>query len=743
MAAPLRFFSLRRISPAAAVPQLARARSLRDWLRHCSIAGRLFLLVTGLSALSPAFSERVISPVPGSFANRQALVLDLSDGAEAFYSYTDTNPLDSGFAYDSPVLIDASGDVCLRIAVVKGGGSGGRAPDEEYRIEYSVSGGGNPFGEGTREKSFIDRVTGEGILPCAGGASIIVPASLRLSVGDGEKPVSSGGTLRVAAGNSLSRYIPCTVTNGSETWRFIVFLSAGEAAPSPEADVPFEITGWETFRFTGRNLIWAVDNGMWSASQEAVRIDRARTHVIYWQDVAYKEGNPIQSFVLPPKPEIRTGRIDKAVTFDIDGDPRYRLSVVSNGASGDSHEDTGLRRNLTFDTFEGDYVSATAVFALYCDGVFQGELSEPYTIDRQPPLPPRFVASESGEYARHDVRLRVESEPGARIYLCLLGPFDVGGGSYLGGSSEFDYIKPEQGDYSLYDLRTLELRAGAERAVGYKAFAYAEDSGGNVSSVAAYKVIIDEYNYFLDGSAPDFAADGTRLHPYNSFEQVLSVINGGRFVHFFVSGSVALPEGVSVISSNCSFTGMADARFVIPPSGRILVRDASLEMRNCVIEKETAPGSRSDQLLLVAERAAVCFEDCEILGSFDSSGTAVSAEASLVSLRNSGLTVRGAVYACGISGVSSRVILSGSHFASISDTAVNFSMRGGSFELDSCGCRVISHLGRILESTGANLRLVSNTYTGEFDGGAKGAQAVWLDEKSLVLEDRNNITQGF
>ena len=30
---------MRRISLAAAVTQLANARSLRDWLRHCSIAG--------------------------------------------------------------------------------------------------------------------------------------------------------------------------------------------------------------------------------------------------------------------------------------------------------------------------------------------------------------------------------------------------------------------------------------------------------------------------------------------------------------------------------------------------------------------------------------------------------------------------------------------------------------------------------------------------------------------------------
>ncbi|MBQ9623863.1 MAG: hypothetical protein IJR39_11110, partial [Treponema sp.] len=46
----------------------------------------------------PVFSERVISPVQGKFANKQSIILDLSEGEEAFYSYTNTNPLDSGFA---------------------------------------------------------------------------------------------------------------------------------------------------------------------------------------------------------------------------------------------------------------------------------------------------------------------------------------------------------------------------------------------------------------------------------------------------------------------------------------------------------------------------------------------------------------------------------------------------------------------------------------------------------------------
>lgn len=681
-----------------------------------------------------AFSERVISPVQGRFANKQSLILDVSDGAEAFYSYTSTNPLNSGFAYDGPVLIDMNGAVSLYVVVVKGG------EKEQYQINYTVS-ESNPFANGTFEKKFIDRVSLENVLLCTSENIINVPKSLQFSIGDGEKPKLYGSTLSVSADNKLSRYIPCTVTDGNQNWRFIIFLSPGEAGSFSQTSVPFELSDWEDFTFTGKNLIWCIDDGLWSASKESVKIDRTKPHVVYWQDVAYKEGNPVQSFVLPAKPSVQTEDFDKAVAFVIDGDLRYRMSVFASGASGDSHADKGVYTSLTFDTFEGDYVNATAIFSFYCDGVYQGKISVPYEIDRQPPLPPKFIASEPGEYARRDVLLNVDAEKGAKIYLNISGPYNVNSVSYLDNNSEFDYIEP--GEYVLFKSQPVELRAGVEKAVCYRAFAYAEDKAGNVSETASYKVIIDEYNYFLDADAPDFAADGSRLHPYNSFEQALAVINQGKFVHFFVSGSVSLPKGMSEISSNCSFTGMSDARFVLQPSSYIMVKDASLEVQNCVIQKEIENSQDSDQRFLVVEKSAATFEDCELLGNFASSGTVLSSDASIVSFKNSGLTVQSSTYACGISSVNSKINLSESHVSSVSDTAVNFSLKGGTFALNLCDCKVISHLGRILEAGGTNLRLSDNKYTADFDREAKGIKPVWTDEKCLIIEDKNNISKGF
>lgn len=692
------------------------------------------LLLLPFFSLS-VFCERVISPVAGKFANRQSLILSLREGEEAFYSYTNTNPLNSGFAYDGPVLIDMTGSVSLHLVIVRG------EEKESYEINYTVN-EGNPFAEGTFEKKFIDRVCLENVLLCTSKNVINVPKSLLFSIGDGEKPRLSGCSLSVSADNRLSRYIPCTVTDGNQNWRFIIYLSNGDAGSFSKTEVPFEISEWTDFTFTGHNLIWCIDDGIWSASKESVKIDRSKKHTVYWQDVAYKAGNPVQSFELPPKPSVLTEYFDKAACFTIEGDLRYRMSVLSSGASGDaSSSSSGVYTTLTFDTFEGDYVKANALFTFYCDGVYQGTISSAYEIDRQPPLPPKFLPSEPGSYARRDVVLRIDSEEDSKIYLNILGPFNVNSTSYLDNNSEFDYIKP--GEYFRYKFQPIELRAGVEKAVCYKAFAYAEDKAGNVSEVSSYQVIIDEYNYFLDASAPSFAADGSRLHPFNSFEQVVSVINQGKFVHFFVSGSVRLPKGMSKISSNCSFTGMSDARLLLDSSSFIMVENSSLEVQNCVIQKEIGESKTSDQRFIVVEKSAASFEDCELLGNFASSGTLLSAEASIVTFKNSGLTAQSSTYACAVSEINSKISLSESHVASVSDTAVNFSLKGGTFALNSCDCKVISHLGRILEAGGTNLRLLNNSFAADFDHEAKDIKPVWTDEKCLVLEDKNNKTEGF
>ena len=58
---------------------------------------------------------KIISPVPGTWANKQMLLIDTEDGADYFYSLNGENPEVAGFAYDGPVLIDLTGDITVKV----------------------------------------------------------------------------------------------------------------------------------------------------------------------------------------------------------------------------------------------------------------------------------------------------------------------------------------------------------------------------------------------------------------------------------------------------------------------------------------------------------------------------------------------------------------------------------------------------------------------------------------------------
>ena len=75
----------------------------------------LFFLV---SFSSFAEKSHIISPVAGTWSNYQTILLDVPEGASAFYSFTGDNPLYSGFAYEKPVLLELEGNINLKVVIV-------------------------------------------------------------------------------------------------------------------------------------------------------------------------------------------------------------------------------------------------------------------------------------------------------------------------------------------------------------------------------------------------------------------------------------------------------------------------------------------------------------------------------------------------------------------------------------------------------------------------------------------------
>ncbi|MCR4954778.1 MAG: chitobiase/beta-hexosaminidase C-terminal domain-containing protein, partial [Treponema sp.] len=79
------------------------------------LASVFFSLIFLFSSIELTAQINVLSPVEGTWANKQMLVIDDSDNNEYLYSINGSDPELFGFAYDGPVLIDMTGEVELQI----------------------------------------------------------------------------------------------------------------------------------------------------------------------------------------------------------------------------------------------------------------------------------------------------------------------------------------------------------------------------------------------------------------------------------------------------------------------------------------------------------------------------------------------------------------------------------------------------------------------------------------------------
>ena len=700
---------------------------------------KLFSCVLFLFYFFPVFCQRVISPVEGSFSNRQCLVLNVEDGAECFYSFSGSDPLTSGFAYDGPVLIDAAGNIEVKILVVK------ENSRQEIQVNYTVT-EDSPFQPGSLEHDFLSSVADRGVvLYNAENPQINIPASLKYSIGFNNQVFLPGKVLSMSEENQLSRYVPCTVTDGNRLWRFVIFVSGSGVGLLSKSSLPFQISEWNSLSFTGEKLIWSLDESEWSASRAPVVLDRSVEHTLRWQSVAYEKGNPVFSFVLPPEPVLTVSeKFQEPLEFFIDGDVRYTMELVSCTEAGWISEGGGAFSKIVFDTFSGDCISGEAVFAFYCDGLYQGTKSVSCLVDKRPPLPPVFSSSSKASYARGDVTCSLTAESGAEIFYAVSKPvkFNVSDSFTQNDENAVLEKEIEEGEFELYTEPVL-LKSDSKSALFYKVRAYAKDSAGNESEISEFKVIIDEFNYYLDSSADELTADGSRKHPFASFSQALEVINSGRFSHFFVTGEFSMPEGEIVISSNCSFTALGEAKFLFPESSRLVLRSSSLEAKNIVFDRHSTSSSADNFTFFNLEYAAVNFNNCEIVDFAGENSTVFYAANSVVNFVNSGLTVQSSSYACCVSAVNSKVTVSSSRIAAVSQTCVNFSLSGGSFELKDSSCRVTAHLGRIAEISSSTIKMSGNTFYGEFDKKIRGVEPVWKDNQCLIIEESGNSSQGF
>jgi len=712
----------------------------------------------------------ILSPAEGTWANQQPLVLNTSDGSDLYYSFTSDDPLSSGFMYDGPVVIDGTGAIVLHVTSVAKDGS-----RSDYVVSYVIS-PASPNGLGSDGNQFIQNIVASPIQKYVSGTKINIPSELLYSLGSDTFPSVHGASLTLSAKNKLERYLPCSVSDGGHIWRFVIHTVAADSELISGSPVPFTIDDWTTFSFTGDKLIYQIDDAYWSASKNTVELDRSVAHTVRWQSVSYEFGNPVEEFVLPAKPALLSRKDDNGVVTFYIAENEVQQKNAKNAkekknkfllAPALERPDSGtlasgLYEEIPVDTFAGDAVGGKMVAGVFYNGVYQGSLSTTYSLDRQPPALPVITSSSAGSYTRSKVTVTITAEDKSTLFYAVSAPLESDVGFEGTDKSVFDAVQP--GAFAPYTGMPVLLKSSQDKADFYKVNAYAVDEAGNKSGVAEYRIVVDEYNYYLSTNTdtlsnktvvapgtPAVEPDGSYGNPFTTFAQAVKAINAMEFTQLHILGDIVVESGETRITSSCHLVGK-NSTITIPQDGYITISNATLNADDCIFEKQVSNKlSRSYvtdeqnalfQKMFICDHAKIGFTNCEIIGVFSFDGILFNGTRSELHFANCGLTVQGDSYACALSTTASSVTAEKVRVTSSAATCVCFSIQGGQFVLSASKCHTIGHIGRIAEFTGAKATVTANTFAGESDDSLQAGTALWKDVDT-VLDQSENETSGF
>ena len=165
-----------------------------------------------------AFEEiNILSPVSGVWKNKQALVLNLEKGTDVYYSFTGSDPYVSGFFYDSPVLIDQTGDVTVKITSIAQNGE-----RKDFTIEYNVE-ENSGVEYSIQSKEFINSINQNPIVPYISGTDFFIPSEFLYSLENSKTPYLKS-MLSLSSKNSVERFVPCFAVDftGNNFFHFVI-----------------------------------------------------------------------------------------------------------------------------------------------------------------------------------------------------------------------------------------------------------------------------------------------------------------------------------------------------------------------------------------------------------------------------------------------------------------------------------------------------------------------------------------
>lgn len=705
---------------------------------------RLFLCLLFVFCLClPVFAEvTIVSPASAQsriWANRQVLLINITDDEEVFYSFTGSDPLSSGFVYDEPVLLDVTGEVELKVTSIDK-----KKQRRDYILKYTVD-------ESALEKlsslsldeiEFIQKMSSSPIfdLPC--GTELEIPPSFEYSISSGDKkqPFESGRAISIRSDSNIERYFSLTVKSKENVfWNFTVHVIPVVQGEFTKVSLPFEFVEWSKIHFIDSNYIYSIDDGWWQGSGKTVELDRNVSHCIRWQNVNYDAANPVQTYKVPPIPVIRFElQEDSSVVVTLEGDLSYRLSRSDKNRIASLPD--GLYKAIVADAFQGENFSSVMPVDIYSENVFQGTLFACVQVNRQKPVMPEVVLKNTGSISRSDVEFSIV--PGGdeqKIKYYVSGPHKLTFDDIKNGRTLSEDIDIES--FALYDGKKILLTANEDESVLYRIYCYAIDKWDNTSNVRSVDVNIDKCNYFVDSKSNSRNPDGSYLNPFKDLSQMESIVNANRFSRFYVSGKVSIPDLKITLKQNAELIGLENAEITLAKNTGIYLINSSLNIKNLMINSVYA-SENLDSSLFTLENAVLSVENSEISFGRYKNSSLFNCINSVLSLKSSGVTSFANDYSCAVSLNNSKLSVTDCRIATVGNTNVNFSCKNSKVEVSGSVCSVSGFNCRIAELFQSSAKMTGNNFEAKDIQKNTKNIPVWKDENSVFNGIKNTLS-GF
>lgn len=680
----------------------------------------------------------VVNPAPGVYANPQSLVIESNGGEEIYYSFSGSDPLAQGFAYDGPVVLDVTGNVELRVAIVDA--SQNRT---EQKISYEVA------PQESENPEINEFLKGFQTGPCfdyVAGQKIAIPWTMGYSFIDGA-PFEKGKEISISKKATMERYLPLTLTDGKNFWRYVLKTLPVEPGALSRTEVPFRIDSWTRLVFTDPKRIYSLDGKWWQSGAKVLSLDRNEDNEIYFQSAEYSPENPVTKIYLPPKPSVQASRAsDGSVVIKIsDGVPMaQKYSLGASQYAKTKLIGPGLYSELTLDAFPGDKIECQLPVDIFYEGVLQGTLYVDVNLNRLTPNVPIIKSSASNSYARDDVVVSAECGPRLKLFCSVSNPVEVKPSFKAQDLNSLNYV---QGDYNFYGGENIVLFGDTEKILAYKVSFYSEDEAGVQSATAEYSVVIDKYNYYVDPNSQSAAEEGTPFAPFKDLTSLAKIVQKKPFSRFYIKGSVPLPPGEISLTNNVEFSGVGEAKVLLSANCALVLKNAGLFAKNIIWEKSSAlapskklrGAAKALTNFFILDHSAATLKNCEAIGVFAGDGTVFNCLSSSLSLEATGVTCNADAYSCAInSSGRSKVNVANSRVLSVADTAVAFSSTGGSVELTNNFAQVSGRMGRPAEFIDTTVSLSNNKFTADVQNKAAGYKPLYTAGSTQFIFDEGN-----